>query len=147
MYNRSYGQRRPPRIPQNYSGNAFSPSGSVQIPQSHPQPPTPSPPPEPDEIRCNDTCERSPSPQGGMFALPPAPSPLPPEDDCGGCEGAVRESCECREEPKPKPHALFPNGIGDEEMLILGLILLLSQGGGECDAGEVIPFLVLLLFC
>ncbi len=147
MYNRSYGQRRPPRIPQNYSGNAFSPSGSVQIPQSHPQPTTPPPPPEPDEIRCNDACERSPSPQGGMFALPPAPSPLPPENDCGGCKDAVREPCECREEQKPKPHSLFPNGIGDEEMLILGLILLLSQGGGECDAGEVIPFLVLLLFC
>lgn len=136
MYNRSYGQRRPPRIPQNYVGNAFDPPQSVQI--------TPS---EPEESERLQPKEETATTQSGLFALPAPPQ----KEECESEEKVGQGACKTCEKPceehKRKPHSLFPAGVGDEELLILGLILLLSHGGGTCDAGEVIPFLMLLLFC
>lgn len=137
MYNRSYGQRRPPRIPQNYAGNAFGPQGSVPLPQPH----IPEDPPK--ESPADPSSAGSSEPQGSIFALP-APPMQAPDEAFRTEEDPLREKVESQ---KPAPHPLLQKSLGDEELLILALILLLSQGGGSGDAGEVIPFLILLLFC
>ena len=136
MYNRSYGQRRPPTIPQNYSGNAF-----YRVP---PEQLRPDPPPV-----CESECEPKPD----------APSPPPCEQECVektacGCE---KEGCDCRPDSFEKPHGslpslpffggrgkLFPRGIGGEELLILALILITSSSD---ESNDLLFFLVLLLFC
>ena len=119
MYNRSYRQRRPPQIPMNYSGNAF---------------------------------ERF-SPEKGNFDVMPIP-PVEREAMPTAPEFADEkyEKCENIEkyEDKEKPNflsglfggKLFPRGIGNEELLLLALILLVAQSG---DADELLIYLVILL--
>lgn len=97
----------------------------------------------PEEDTADLTTAENEVPQGGIFALP-APSAHTQDETPENCGNPPHEE---GEKPKPAPHPLLQKGLGDEELLILGLILLLSQGGGSCNAGEVIPFLVLLLFC
>lgn len=55
----------------------------------------------------------------------PVEQPEPPEREC--------------EEKSPS----LPFGIGSEELLLLGLLLLLSQSD---EGGDLIPFLLILLF-
>lgn len=132
MYNRSHGRRRPPIVPQNYSGNAF-----YRIPYEE-KPPT--------EAECREIPD-------------PPPVPCEPERECPVCDGKPCE-CECeREKERPpilpplhsqKPSLpflggkLFPHGIGNEELLILALILITS---GNEDCTDLLLCLVLLLFC
>lgn len=126
MYNRSYGQRRPPRIPQNYAGNAFGTQESAQPPRS-----------DADEDGCEGVREGQ--------AEPARENSVPPEACRKNEKAEDREPCGCRTEPES--HAPVPKGKADDELLLLALILLLTQGGGERDAGEAVPLLVLLLFC
>ncbi len=120
MYNRQHGQRRPPTVPQNYSGNAF-----YRVPYSEPEPaeePLPMPEPEPveavfDASECEEcgTCPPHDGPQAPSSSLP---------FNLGG--------------------KLFPRGLGSEELLILALILMTSQSE---DGNEILFYLILLLFC
>ena len=132
MYSRFQGRSDESiRIPEHYSGCAFSKSASSpqgkqeEVPQSRPHPieaSRPSPPPK-----------KSPPP---ALLLPPrkdaeekAPPPLKPSQGLWGELGRAFP---------------FSHGIGFEELLILGLILLLAQS--ETD-GDMILWLALLLFC
>ena len=119
MYNRSYRQRRPPTVPINYSGNAF---------------------------------ERG-APERGNFDV--MPIPVPPIVEAS-FEESPREDikeekrCETCEKKEEKPNflsglfggKLFPRGIGNEELLLLALILLVAQSG---EADELLIYLVILL--
>lgn len=75
---------------------------------------------------------------------------VPPPTDCECCEVtprdiAPRESSESNEKREPAPPALkLPFlGAATDDLLIIGLILLLS---GSDSASEILPFLILLLF-
>ncbi len=131
MYNRSHGRRRPPTVPQNYSGNAF-----YRIPYEE-KPPT--------EAECRE--------------IPSRPEPCETEPGCPVCdEQKCERECECEKKhppllPPSDPQKLslpffggklFPHGIGNEELLILALILITS---GNEDCTELLLCLVLLLFC
>ena len=119
MYNRSHGRRRPPTVPQNYSGNAF-----YRVPYEEKVP---------SEAECPET----------------------PKEPCTfECDPS---ECECEKDKVPqilKPQSkdllpilggkLFPHGIGNEELLILALILI-TAGNEECT--DLLLCLVLLLFC
>ena len=129
MYNRSFRQRRPPQIPMNYSGNAF---------------------------------ERF-TPEKGNFDVMPIP-PIERETvhERTSCDGEIREAvCDkpfdnekhektskCEEKEKTNLLSglfggkLFPRGIGNEELLLLALILLVAQSG---EADELLIYLVILL--
>ena len=110
--------RYPDRLPDHYSGCAFRPGREDRPPISVPFAPAP-PPPSPE---------------------PPPPPPPPP---CG---------CEKPAPPPPKPPCeLFggalpalPGGLESDELLLLGLILLLARSG---EGSDLLPWLALLLFC
>ncbi len=113
MYNRQHGQRRPPAVPQNYSGNAF-----YRVPYTEPEPELePLPVPEPELADVQD-----------LEAAPIPSEPVVPEKaplfNIGG--------------------KLFPRGLGNEELLILALILMTSQGE---NGNEILLYLIFLLFC
>ena len=128
VYKRAYGQRRPPLIPPNYSGNAFA-SGDRQAYGETES--------ELKEDRENAAgCDR---------------------DVCLSCEHAQScAEKECEDNCEKKEHAgscgeksltqspfpgIFKNGIGSEELLILALIFMTANGGDD-----ILPYLVLLLF-
>lgn len=121
MYNRAFGQRRPPIIPDNYSGVAFD-----------------GPPPPPDDGK---------EPVAIVPGLPAPPPPAPPPSDscCGTCKDPPSKSepkpCQCAPDINSQPALL---GIGEQDLLIIALILLISRGN---DVDGVLPYLVLLLFC
>ncbi|MBQ9760239.1 MAG: hypothetical protein IJW16_02695 [Clostridia bacterium] len=145
MYSRFSG--KPPesiQIPDHYSGCAFSPSKKE----------TPSKKPIMPQL---DVAKPSP--------LPPPPPPPPPSPSHEEPHIHREEPCKepPREEKEPPPHkhmtpasplaswfggigSSFPfgHGVGFEELLILGLILLLSQT--ESDS-HLVLMLGLLLFC
>ena len=50
-------------------------------------------------------------------------------------------SLDCKLEEKVEPSLLF--GIGTEELLLLGILLVLSQSD---EGGDILPFLLILLF-
>ena len=106
MYKRAYGQRRPPLIPPNYSGNAFRQEEAVDnasLPDVNAEPR------EEEQVM------------------------LPPSSDN-----------EQKKETRTAPlfTDLLRGGLGNEELLILALIFLVSQSGGD----DLLPFLVILLF-
>lgn len=93
---------------------------------------------------------RAPEPEDGGWESDPAPDEVPEE----GREPAPRETNGAlpsrRDGDRGKIERLIEGlgeRLGTEELLILGLILILSgAGGGECeDAGDVILLLALLL--
>ena len=125
MYNRSYRQRRPPTVPINYSGNAFDRQplerGNFDV--------MPIPPAE-----CETVCEEE-------------KYESVCEKRCDICnDDADKEKCE----EKGKLNflsglfggKLFPRGIGNEELLLLALILLVAQSG---EGDELLIYLVILL--
>lgn len=119
MYNRQYGQRRPPNPPQNYSGNAFYRVPQVELPPPPPQEEAPELPliVEDEPIVHDKEDERS----APSTHEQPQRSPLPL---FGG--------------------KLFPRGLGSEELLILALILMTAQSE---DQNDILLYLILLLFC
>ena len=125
MYSRfSDASGRSIRVPEHYSGVAFSerpPRPPEPLPKKRlPEVATPSPPKEPPQAK-------EPPPPPVPHLLPPPPPP--------------------REPSQKPPFGLsvpFLRGIGFEELLLLGLILLLAQS--EEDPSTVL-WLALLLFC
>ena len=122
------------RIPEHYSGCAFSP--------------TPPPPDrkreEPVKPRPRPVAATKPSPPPPLKNPPPALL-LPP------CEERTKKEDETPaisliEKPFEKLGKAFPfsHGIGFDELLLLGLIILLSQSGRDSD---MVLWLALLLFC
>ena len=124
MYNRSYRQRRPPTVPINYSGNTF---------------------------------ERFPPEKGNFDVMPIPPiecetvSPTPSCNDICEVEREKPSECEKHGGRDQNPQnflsglfggKLFPRGIGNEELLLLALILLVAQSG---EADELLIYLVILL--
>ena len=123
MYSRSQNRSEAAiRIPEHYSGCAFSKAPPPEKPREEPPRPRPIEPTRP-----------SPPPKAPPPLLPP-PSPThkepPPlaESPLGGLGKAFP----------------FSHGVGFEELLLLGLILLLGQSGSDPD---MILWLALLLFC
>ena len=124
MYNRSHGRRRPPVVPGNYSGNAF-----YRVPYEE-KPPISVEPVEECEVR--PSCE---------------------DIECECFEECEREKEEKHCDVKPIHEKstlpflsgkLFPHGLGNEELLILALILITA---GNEDCTDLLLCLVLLLFC
>ncbi len=148
MYSRS--KDRPneiPRLPKHYSGCAFS------QPYKVPATPIPTPPPTksatPLYPQAQDACPQEPC-QTPIEPRREPPctevTPLPPAADCppppplreklpaslGGLFGNLGLSFP------------FSHGIGFDELLIIGLMILLSHSEQESD---ILLFLGLLLFC
>ena len=133
MYSRYEKPGKDLRIPAQYSGCAFvekKPQTEAYLP-----PRRPLPPPVRAKIPKVDPPPVAPPPP------PPPPIPLPPPPD--------------KEEKhlNSLPHGLsalvgggfpFGHGIGFEELLIMGLILLISQGE---NASDTVFWLTLLLLC
>lgn len=135
MYSRFSGkQERVSRLPEHYSGCAFT--------QEH--------------LPHRETAPKAPMP--ALFEIA-KPSPPPTDAVTEREEGAhVEESPPPAEEVAPSPikatptgllgglGSAFPfgHGIGFEELLILGLIILLSKDAGDSDT---VLWLGLLLFC
>lgn len=46
-------------------------------------------------------------------------------------------------ESKDEKHGALPFGIGSEELLLLGILLILTQSD---EGGDILPFLLILLF-
>ena len=143
MYSRSQNRSEAPiRIPEHYSGCAFSNPNQPQkqekpvpkAPTRYPEPAKPSPPPQ----------KQSPVESKPTVTPPPAlllpPLPEPPKEDLS------------LSAYKPLGNLLgnlgtafpFSHGLGWDEILIIGLILLLARNGQDSD---VILWLALLLFC
>ncbi len=136
---------RPIRLPEHYSGCAFSASPPSMPPSERPPIPVPFSPasPEPEERRDDDIAEEE------NKAVPPPP---------GGSGPAPEAERKKDEHPPFVPSVLpeglrslfggrlpaFPGGMAFDELLLLGLILLLSHNDQQSD---VILWLALLLFC
>ena len=123
-YNRSYRHRRPPTVPINYSGNAFE---------------------RPHTDR--DNIDVMPIPVEAPIAVETVEAPPTPETVETERE-SVATSSRQTDEKKPNFLAnlfggkLFPRGIGNEELLLLALILLVAQSG---ESDELLIYLVILL--
>ena len=130
MYNRSYRQRRPPTIPINYSGNAFSRT-----------------PPE------KGNFDVMPIPSPPMIEVTPTECEEKHADKCEKeCDDHNEKPSECGNREDSAKHnflsglfggKLFPRGIGSEELLLLALIILVSQSG---EADDLLIYLAILLF-
>lgn len=133
MYSRYHGRLDEGiHVPENYSGCAFAEPERTQ----------PSAPPRQIEV---------------AKPTPTPPPPEPPEVE-KRTEEAERETASAHEETRPTAvlspiggflgplgkHFPFSHGMGFEELLLIGLILLLSQSGVD---SEVVLWLALLLFC
>lgn len=129
MYSRYSSGRgeKPLHVPEHYSGCAFP-----KVLQKDPSPravdiarPTPLPPPSlpPDPPQSDAECDEPISP-------PPPPSEAEPKQE---------KDIPASAHPLP-----FVNGLDFDQLLILGLILLLSHQGTDPD---IVLWLGLLLFC
>lgn len=127
MYSRY--PNRPSRLPENYGGTAFG----TKVPEE-------SAPASPRALEI-----AHPTPPAKETA--PPPRRLPPEE-IGSFPSAVRDPARQEETSAACPEsAIRPLPglpVGTDEVLILGMILLLSQKEQDSD---VIPLLSLLLFC
>jgi len=133
MYSRSRISSDPPfQIPKHYSGCAFT---TAPRPTQHPT-----------EVPIETVCPPPSDPQSVCSEVDaPAEKALP----------VMHSSKEPCEKPMPPPplqgllgnfgiRAPFSQGIGFDELLILGLMLLLSHNESDPD---ILLFLGLLLFC
>lgn len=123
MYSRYQPNSReePFRLPENYGGCAFS----------EPRRPTPPEPPDGGRLEIATPTPAAPSP-------PEAPPHAP---DAPKKDAALQPTSLL----SPLGHAFpFSHGLGFEELLILGLILLLARTD---EPGDTLLWLVLLLFC
>ena len=114
--------RYPDRLPEHYSGCAFRQGREdrppISVPFSEAPPPPPPPPPSP--------CPPPPPPS----PCPPPPPPKPQEKPSCDLFGGVLPA--------------LPGGLESDELLLIGLILLLARSG---EGSDVLPWLALLLFC
>lgn len=135
MYSRYDAHRDTPiRLPEHYSGTAFSGRTSSEYPDAHRV-----------EIA-------KPSPLGPSNFVAPPPQKEPQEHSLPTVIPPLHEE---RKEPSAAISSILPSsplhvgfpflhGIGFDELLILGLILLLSHTDEQSD---VVLWLALLLFC
>ena len=124
MYNRSYGTRRPPKVPLNYSGNAF-----YRVPYEERRE-------EPYKANMTDVKEE---PEICQEEINVTECPCEHVGEC------PKETKECKKNGFPAIGGkLFPKGLGNEELLILAMILITS---GEESNTELLLCLTLLLFC
>jgi hypothetical protein len=132
MYSRYHdASNRPIRLPENYNGCAFSPRQEEKRATVAPEiprrmeiaKPSPLPPPERERVSA-PPFEEPPAVQQTGVLLPSSPLP-------GLFGGHSRIDS-------------WLHGIGFEELLLLGLILLLA---GSEESSDVVLWLVLLLFC
>lgn len=101
VYKRAYGQRRPPLIPPNYSGNAFR----------------------------EDTAEELPPVSVGE-ADPPVEEELTKESTAPSVCASGEEHGESKTPKSVSPFSdLLRGGLGNEELLLLALIFITSQSG------------------
>lgn len=122
MYSRYYGSSKGEvRLPENYSGCAF-PRDAVQKPSA--APPHYDPPPI----------------KKPLTDPPPAASESPEDPSETQAEPCAKEI----PTPPARPSLSVPLGMDFDQLLILGLILLLLHGGED---SEIVLWLVLLLFC
>ena len=160
---RTYVRDRGVQVPPNYSGSAF-PFPPGNLPGSQPgDPPGGSPggdlpveqPPRPDFRGL---------PQIGTFSrgddrqtqdAPPPPAAPPVSGDDAGCPPPVPAPAPA---PRPSAPSLFDgshfplgHGLGQEEIVLIGLCLLLlhegSESGGGGDLWETLLLLGALLLC
>lgn len=145
MYSRAKDRPKAPiRLPDHYSGWAFRdlpPTDEAQqAPLPHTAPPDVIVPTSSIQTEEHSSCDACPS----FSALPPPPQPIPP----------------CPPPPKPpspsffqpfenllgKVGSSFPfsHGLGFDELIILGLIILLAHNDHDPD---ILLLLGLLLFC
>ena len=119
MYTRVPSGRMPRgmRVPENYSGNAFRP---------HEMPPPPTPPPQEPPQKDLQPSEAPPLPEAPPAEAPPAEAPPPEKPTLLGLR---------------LPFSGFHLGV--EELLLIGLILMIAQEG---ENDEIIWLLLLLLF-
>ena len=129
MYSRYYGkQGEKVRLPENYSGCAFSKDNATDGARTpHPPPPLP----------------HDPSPLKMPPPDPPAPPPPPLYKDA---EALATDSPPSSPPPLPPSGGLLPklnvSGTELDTLLILGLILLLLHNGEDT---EIVLWLLLLL--
>ena len=141
MYSRFSGKNEQvSQVPEHYGGYAFAPTSPIKAD-----------PVKPPATHYFEVAAPSPKP-------PPTHSEITPPKELGEerpHESATLSPTMQENAPvhKPTPPRLFGNlgsafpfshGLGFEELLILGIILLLSQNEGESDA---VLLLGLLLFC
>lgn len=168
MYSKEF---RRPTPPKNYSGTAFRGGSPYIAPSPDVPPPTPPlspallPPsvpdlPPDDEDLGAPTAAAAPEPEMPDTEDPATPvaSEVPDSRD-GGRTAAVRggDCPGCRREPPPRPPehgllgALIPpglaggsgSGLGFEELLLTGLILLLAQSDRDSDLVLMLALLLL----
>ena len=146
MYSKfsSKGEGSGIQIPEHYSGCAFSPAPSKKAPSAS----------EKHTPTFLEVAKPSPTPITSQPKAEKAPPPLPPpkEEEPNPHESEEKKNSVQASAPAPFAslfgnlgHSFpFTHGLGFEELLILGLILLLSRNEGESDA---VLLLGLLLFC
>ena len=121
-----YAQSRPMRLPEHYSGNAFRDIPPPDLAEQHVLPPHTQPPPTPAD----------------------APPALSPQEETES-ERVIPPSDVHRAPPSLQGLRLPMGGLslslGNEELLLLGLLLLLYSGGTGNE--ELLLCLVLLLLC
>ena len=169
MYSRYHDRpERPIQVPENYSGCAFSDRRSSADDLSSYSAPRridvakPTPPPEPNPSQGMPPPPRTillPPPKEQTRREPPCeektPTQAPPP-----CAERSKEETAHREDHRERSAAFlqpfqglfgnvgpafpFSHGLGFDELLIIGLIILLSHSGQDSD---LILWLALLLFC
>ena len=170
MYSRYHNRSDTPiQVPENYGGCAFSETGGdggsiAPMHRIDVAKPTPFAPDEErtaseDKIASDKIMPPPPSPDSLTCALPQRREPLREEPEAAqtvahthGQDAPDRSDRSHRDLPAPlhtlfgKLGSAFPfsHGIGFDELLILGVILLLARNEDDSD---LILWLVLLLFC
>ena len=122
------GYQRDFVLPENYAGNAFRENVLEEMDEEI-------------ETVIEDEAENIEM----LEDMPQTPKEYETVEAVHSCEG---ESNECKRLPRPRPFGfnvgkLFSGGIGVEELLIIGLILLIAQSENNED---IIVLLALLLF-
>lgn len=131
MYSRFQDRAsRPIRVPENYGGCAFS--ASPKAARDLPPTPQPEPPTHSDAPPFPSHAPSSPASEPPQEA--PAHTPLE--------ETSVVSAPQSP--PRPPLSLPFTHGWSFDELLLLGVMILLSRNEEESD---VLPFFALLLFC
>lgn len=125
VYKRAYGQRRPPLIPPNYSGNAFGAQYAAE---------------EERVERVYGERVNAEAENGAGAELIREQEKEINDEGAEANKGSAAKAEKSRETPLFSE--IFRSGLGSEELLILALIFMTAQGGGN----DVLPYLVLLLF-
>lgn len=133
-------------IPANYRGNAFTadePPIITDTPQSEPE-------------RARETRQSEEETTEQLRVGEQAPFALAEAEECGREEKHTERRDEKKESKEPKEGILrsilshFERGFEFEDLLLLGLIFLLLQGGGKDDTknrDEMILILAFLFLC